>query len=96
MATTETFLQALKDGKDAQVPLLEIHARFAPFVISKDRRGRAKLAFEEGPSRTIVLLDDDPISSIIFIRDAPEYLSFWRIIAGLLRDFPTSCTGRWA
>ncbi len=85
---TETFLQAFKNGKDTQVPHLEVHSRFAPFLVSKDRRGRAKLAFEEGPSRTGVLLDDDPISSLIIIQDAPEYLSFWRVIAGLLRDYP--------
>lgn len=87
-ATTETFLQAFRNGKDTQVPHLEVHSRFAPFLVAKDRRGRAKLAFEEGPSRTVVLLDDNPISSLIIIQDAPEYLSFWRVIAGLLRDFP--------
>jgi hypothetical protein len=47
-----------------------------------------KLAFDDGPSRTTVFLDDDEITSLMIIQDAPDYLCFWSLIAGLLRDFP--------
>lgn len=90
MARTELFLQALRNRANLRLPDGVLCARFAPFVVNRNRAGLSKLAFGKAPGSTVMRGDDeaDRIYSSLGFTNEPEHLQFWEVIAGLLKDFP--------
>ena len=72
------------------IPVAAIRERFSTLLEETDGYGQGiwPLFFDEGPSAAeLYITEDGPISGFGVDRP-PDYLEFWKIIAGILRDLP--------
>lgn len=71
-----------------RIPKAALHARFAKHIESEEENGCWRLVFDEGPTFAEVSSGKDDFIGGFVVRRPPEYLEFWEIVAGILRDLP--------
>ena len=79
------FVNRFRDEKPAYFSAKELRRRFGPAVNGR-ARGASVLGFEEGKAWTTVDIPDGGVVDGFSIRNPVDYLEFWSIIAGFLKD----------
>lgn len=73
-----------------RIPRAALRARFGKHIKNEESGKCWRLTFDEGPTFAEVSSGSsigDMIGGFV-VRRPPEYLEFWKIVAGILRDFP--------
>jgi len=82
----EILVGTWENEERRHMPERTIRERFARHIVGKDKFGEWLLAFTEGPGQS--LLSATTYRSGFSVRNPPDYLEFWKVVAGFLRDFP--------
>ena len=69
-------------------PRSELLARFKGHIASEDKHREYRLTFDEGPTLAELCFDKETMIDGFVVRRPPDYLEFWNIVAGIVRDFP--------
>mgnify|MGYP001578235479 CR=1 FL=1 len=65
-----------------------VRQRFSKHIVSENENGWWRLAFAGGPGHSEVNPGKSRLPTGFVVHNPPDYLEFWEIIAGILRDFP--------
>lgn len=84
----DIFISAFEAGDAHRFPAASLRERFGEHLGSKDEFHFAPLMFEPGVRAGEVHFDDGDMINGFSVLRPPDYLEFWEIIAGILRDFP--------
>ena len=85
----ELWVSAFANEETAWLPAKAIRHRFAPLIAGEDD-GTFPLRFPDGPSLARLYLSENDAGRMdgFTIGRPPDFLVFWEVIAGILRDFP--------
>ena len=80
----EIFVTAFRGKEALPLPKEDLRQRFSAHIAREDNSGWWHLAFDDGPCSTEIAPGANGFTAF----RPPDYLAFWQIIAGVLRDLP--------
>lgn len=80
------FVSTFRNEDTFNFPASEIESRFAPIIIGQ-RHGSWHLGFKEHGSFGEIPVPSEAFVDGFSVRNPPDNLEFWRIVAAFLRDF---------
>ncbi|MCC6471144.1 MAG: hypothetical protein IT563_22710 [Alphaproteobacteria bacterium] len=85
----DIFVTAFRDKDVLPIPTSDVIRRFSAHIkdVEKDY-GWWRLHFEEGPCLARLSVDEGETTNGFGVLRPPGYLTFWEIIAGVLKDLP--------
>jgi len=83
----EIMVSAFRNEGSFYFPVAELSRRFSTHA-EVDHDGTWKLRFEEGPCLARVYVEEGESVRGFTVGRPPDYLAFWDIIGGILRDLP--------
>ena len=91
------FVSAFENEDSYRFPLATLRQRFSKNIRREERLSLPvrfgdsliwRIGFDEGPGESDVYASDGETIDGFSVNRPPDYLEFWEIIAGILRDLP--------
>ena len=83
----DIFITAFENEDIYRFPISTLRERFAKHIIGDDGVVWC-IGFDEGPGNSYVYLGGEEMIDGFCVNRPADYLEFWEIIAGILRDLP--------